>query len=820
VLKKGLFRLSQESFVGGLVLAFVGLFCGVVGVALATKGNLWWSPQLRSKDACCLAVMLFAPIVAFLSYRQNYSSPRYMNDSAPALRWNLLWWAISGLLLFAAYLFSDRLEYPALISVILISSPFFVYCWYAHRLHRASTTASSIAVGRLQSFENTIFIPAFLLCTVSFSSGLAWASLIAGTNGEHSLTALVWTHLSYGVPALALIFLYYAMNVSSIRLYIAFPVGGMTFATVCFVVFQGVWAKYIIVSFALTLMLGVAEVAKHLYLVETSTLPVQEKLARTRFFNRGANWSTIVFPLVCLWVPTVFTEMAFGPVVILAYVLILFWLLIEPNRRPTEMGFVFCLLAGLSTPAAFILSASGVGLNQSTAISEHVAKGGASEAPILLALIAILGFATGLLRFAKDLFGLKLEAITRNLWNPALYDTTAGCLFLLLLLCIGHTAALTVCWFALVMSPGEIASTVIDRSRMASRLPTASFAFALIATLALFAVYFLRKKSQRVLTEVEAINNMMPDSLESPRDDGSPPTQLRAAVQASTNDTAKASTDSGTVVSATRYAVDQIWWVVVSGRLGVSWIAGLAAAVVVAKADGWRGEGPIAAFVALTLVTMSGFILNDIYDVKKDLAAGKLRPITVGKVSCFTARFAALVFASFALWVSFAFLGGVPTLWLAVIICALCAYSPVSQLAPLTKGIFTAALSISPFLFAFSVGGAELPSAILATLFAYIVFRECVLDAFDIDGDRVVGVVTLASMLGRRYALIVGWLGMFGAVAVAVAVFDSSFSRAVMACGGAIQAIALYVAFRGNEDGVNLTRFTLLCGVAATALDA
>jgi hypothetical protein len=342
----------------------------------------------------------------------------------------------------------------------------------------------------------------------------------------------------------------------------------------------------------ITFFLGFGEVTKHLYFLNKAND------ARLEFFMQGANWSGIVYPTLFLLSPPIFPEMSFVPIIIVVYAFVLFWLAPDRSQKASKLALVFSFVVGYGIPLAFIASFADLpGFRIPPVI-------GQSPLQTLLTLIALVGFMAGLLRLSKDVFGLTLSAFTRNIWNRQLYSNQTACLFLLLSMSLFVCTVLTIAWFILFIFPeaaGSAGSPVNAlRADYAARLALAGVAVAVLSVLAVFLTIFRPTKLRHVMDAAEDVNEMaMPAT-------------------------------SGTATSRRAAAfLTYSHLVLKSSRLGVSWISGLAAALVVFQAvESFMQTG--GAFFAMTLITMSGFLINDIYDAEKDRRAVRIGRLPLG----------------------------------------------------------------------------------------------------------------------------------------------------------------------------------------------
>jgi 4-hydroxybenzoate polyprenyltransferase len=768
-----------------LLLLIIASLCLLTGFVAATRA-LPPAQLFETKEALTIVLIYLLPNFIFLAYRQMYSAPRYKNPDQSAAKWVLAWSGFTALLMIAITSVSPDVNWSELLYVLLLTSPLFLFCVVAYRLYESATAAGTDEDRRHKSFENLIFVPAFLLCIVNFSLGLLLKRRL--DQPYDGLTELFSAEdIAYLLASFVVIALYYYWRVRPVIVYVACPLFVIAIGLFGFLAFNWPEAKFAALAIIITFFLGFAEITKHLYFLNRNDPNYSADERGIDLYLQGANWSGVVYPTLFLLLPAFFVEMTFFPILLIVYVFVLIWLVLTPDQKKSWIALAFSFGMGYSIPVAFILSIGGVTRFLTPPVTD--------QAPFqtLLALIALIGFMAGLLRLSKDLFGLHLDAFIMNIWNRQLYSKNVSCLYLLLAMSLVVCIVLTFAWFVLFV----VASPPTDglaRAQYAARLALVGVAVVVLAVLAVIATIFWPTRLSIALAETQEINDMKPK-------DGK----------------------GAAIVAAFTAAVSTIHTgrlVLRSGRLGVSWIAGLAAGAVIFRSGLFSWSHALCAFAALTLVTMSGFIMNDVHDRQKDRIASKQRPIALGELSVATALTMTGCFIFVATTATLYMFGLSEALWIAVIAGALYAYSPVALRWPVAKGAYTSFLAVSPLLFAFHTAGVAVPILILALLVAYITFREAVLDAIDLDGDLLSGVQTVAYFVGRNRTLVAGWAGMFLTLTVSLFIIETPVSRLAISMGLIFQVVACAMFVLRLPYSLGVTRLTLCSGVLAVALSS
>jgi 4-hydroxybenzoate polyprenyltransferase len=203
-----------------------------------------------------------------------------------------------------------------------------------------------------------------------------------------------------------------------------------------------------------------------------------------------------------------------------------------------------------------------------------------------------------------------------------------------------------------------------------------------------------------------------------------------------------------------------LFLMICSGRPFSSAIAGALSLSFVWIHNGFSAQGVLVGF-AMTVVTMFGFIVNDIFDYSKDSSAGIKRPIAAGRVS----RPAAVMFSALLLLVVclLSAMAGSGSGVMALAVLALILYTPFACSVPLLKGLYVAGLCLLPLYYASAVSNLRASWKAYLLLVLFIVGREALMDADEVEGDRQAGMATIAVRLGPSHARHIGITMMIAA---------------------------------------------------------
>jgi 4-hydroxybenzoate polyprenyltransferase len=219
--------------------------------------------------------------------------------------------------------------------------------------------------------------------------------------------------------------------------------------------------------------------------------------------------------------------------------------------------------------------------------------------------------------------------------------------------------------------------------------------------------------------------------------------------------------------------------------------------------------------IPIIVVTMLGFVFNDLYDIQKDKLANKNRPITTGELSKKTAiTFAvitSILMLSFELLVNniYSFYLILGTL-IAVIL-----YSPFSKAIPLLKIVYTAFLCCAPLLYGYLVSGINVELIKFLPILLFIIGRELWLDEIDLIGDLKANIKTLAYYLGKKKSIFLAFTLMFLSSGF-IFLSEPSYLAIIFSVFSVFSLLICLIFIRFNENvAVNISRVSMLLGMFA-----
>jgi len=246
-----------------------------------------------------------------------------------------------------------------------------------------------------------------------------------------------------------------------------------------------------------------------------------------------------------------------------------------------------------------------------------------------------------------------------------------------------------------------------------------------------------------------------------------------------------------------------------------SLVAGTLSFAAVAAGRGHLSLASVAAGLAMTSLAMFGFAVNDIFDYRKDRAAGVRRPVAAGELSRKRAACLAAALLLCAGLLSAGLGAGGKTLGATAL--ALLLYSPIAQRVPPVKGVFVAGLCCAPLWYGAAAGGVHYPALSYAMLGCFVLGREALMDSDEMAGDRRAGIETVAAVFGAAIARRAGLALMFLSAAGLAAIAPGGAAR--IAGMATLLSLAGVFAWPGLDDSgrIRLSRFPMLIGAVAIA---
>lgn len=240
--------------------------------------------------------------------------------------------------------------------------------------------------------------------------------------------------------------------------------------------------------------------------------------------------------------------------------------------------------------------------------------------------------------------------------------------------------------------------------------------------------------------------------------------------------------------------VNNLGLLVVSGRPTTSILVGFLTWLILALNTNLDPLASVGRIMPIILVTMIGFILNDIFDVEKDKDSQKVRPIVKGRLKIASAKMGLtyLCIAAVLLEGIHADLNSFIVIFIALL--GVFLYSPFSHGAPVLKGLWTSILICTPLFYSEAISSIQMPARLYVALIAFVLGRELLMDVMDYIPDRRYGLKTLPYYLGTQKSVKIGSALMLISL-LALIVLDvgsASSSVAMIALAATIWAIIVF----------------------------
>lgn len=145
------------------------------------------------------------------------------------------------------------------------------------------------------------------------------------------------------------------------------------------------------------------------------------------------------------------------------------------------------------------------------------------------------------------------------------------------------------------------------------------------------------------------------------------------------------------------------------------------------------------------------FLINDLFDRKKDIVNNKNRPIATGKLSVSNTIIALALFSICFLIIGY-LLNEIMSVLAMIAMVSFYFYSPINSKTGLLANAIVAFWAVAPMWEAFIIqqNGYDLIWFSIG-FFVMVIIREVLLDWLDVDGDKAVGKPSLPIILSEKY---------------------------------------------------------------------
>jgi len=750
-----------ELIVASFGMAFVALVCASSGLLYGSGKLIYGTGEVPQLEHWLTVLGFFSLVLPYFFYREatveepQLSARDRSNNTFTAVTLTILFSIISILGVPSAGIDWHRGLY--LFSLMLLALlPFSYLGLRSNHLLRLGETAAH----NERRFRNKVLLPAFATCLVSFSFG--WS--IAGHDSTYLCVLLTVAFIILVKELMIARPLFPLSGIFSIFLFAL---------SVLFILYRSAhleFAKVLIIGTLLTFAMGVAEVCKRV--VRYRERDHGATVESYDLYLAGSNWSSILFPLLLCFLPLIIDDLPVLPIFLLLSIQYLLWHHFSGRRRGRTLSVVNTVL-GFLLPIFLCLQ---------YLINIKPVFFGYEIFDSLLGLLAIvLAVIVGTLA----LFGHDLRKFLRDSQQKRImaYLDYKNCFFffifvvVLVLISIAFYATITYGLSGVVTIKAKASETVLGL---------------LLLLVIVITVSGFNIASGRIPVD--------PPSGGSPeKKDNMPQTPPRAARN----------------MWAIKFGV----FILHVARLPVGLIAGFAVGFIVARHTSLGWWHVFLQMIPITLVTMIGFVLNDIFDLDKDRIAQRDKPLATGLVSVEAAGLAAIVLTGVMLAISFAIARGNSVPIVFITLAGVIVYSWWAQKFPTLKGIATALLCCAPFAYAAEISGITFPTEFYGFLLVFITGRELLLDVKDFEGDRRAGVLTLVAYMNPIPSRIIGWTLMISSIVLVLArttgIGQVIFFFSFLSLGG---CLILYL--KNERRGLAWSRLTLLGGVIAAAFSS
>lgn len=509
--------------------------------------------------------------------------------------------------------------------------------------------------------------------------------------------------------------------------------------------------KPMLYGLIITLALGVSEAQKRVYLAQIKD-SYQPPGEGGSFLFAGANWASIIFPLFLALIPLLSDDFTSWPILFFILIQVSHWFWVD-NPNVTIKEYRQSRAIGFCLPLVFI-GVSYLDLNPTFVEKENLA----SLMSLVGLFIAIAAFivkkptrSSFLLEITNDAFLNR-----RNRYIAFIYSLIA----------------LDLISFAIAILTDSFTDAVIIKQKVSEII---LFSFAILMTVTF--IYYKKDGGTPLL----------------------PPRNKKAPVR-----------DNPTEESR-----NQLRCLLKTLRIETSIIPGIAVFSLGYISHGLSMFSAVVGGIIFTLITMFGFLVNDIFDYYKDKLAGVDRPIAKDQLSSINAILYALVLSILVIGISVFVDNEDSFLIVSSTLFVLIMYSHISKYAPIAKGFVTALLCLSPIAYSSSISDASASYLLYVFIFIFIFGRELVMDGMDYLGDAKSGLKTLPAYIGISKSKQYGWLLMFisSLAYMLINLYSPMFFLQII---GTLLIALGYLAFKKNEQlGEDFSRGALFVYAAS-----
>jgi 4-hydroxybenzoate polyprenyltransferase/membrane protein implicated in regulation of membrane protease activity len=610
-------------------------------------------------------------------------------------------------------------------------------------------------------FLPKIFYPAFSTCFMTFLMG--WGAI--SPRSPLVILGMTKAELIYCLFSAAITFLYLVSRWkdSLVAVAIAFIIFLPTTFAVSVLYYDAVGLS-LVIALLWTFALGVAEVAKRGRLLHNNE--VRAGNGETyQFYVMGANWSSILFYNLLLLLPIIVPTTPMLLIVAPAWGALAAWHLLQ--EKTSRKAYWSAVVIGYAVPIGITLLLLWGKFQGQHAVPEL--DGLEHQTDRVITLLGV--FLTITFVLYHDDYRMMPSELRGQRSEWFLYRR--NCLLFAALVVAVEAVLITAVFSILSLSPQIVSATGVTLDQLQTQLDIVLLL--LTAELVTVFVWLFVERDDRPARNKKRSKGKT-SAKPSPKNDGT--------------------TGLAGFVTLTRPIM--------------SFIAGLLAFVTFYQLTG-SVSSSIGVLFCTVCVCMFGYIANDILDVAKDQAANRDdKLIAVGQISTRQAVMLASALALIALCVG-TFYGNRFFVTIVISLTLAFGYSHFSRLVPKLKGLYTGVLCCLPIIIGFSGNVFLLNGAFAVMVLLFIFGREILIDVTDMEYDKQSAHNTIALALGRRNAILLGWIVMLASTPLALLAEVNLVGKVlVIAAAGFLAATILFFGFRNVERAIVLTRIPML----------
>lgn len=257
-------------------------------------------------------------------------------------------------------------------------------------------------------------------------------------------------------------------------------------------------------------------------------------------------------------------------------------------------------------------------------------------------------------------------------------------------------------------------------------------------------------------------------------------------------------------------------YLLLTSRLSTSSISGLTVFFMLLLSNKVSYQHSFYFGVVFLFVTMFGFIVNDIFDYKKDKLAHRDKPIAQDKLKRSHAILFSFILALLSLIIEYLIGNSISFTVVSFTIILLTIYSILSLKLPVFKGLITGLLCIMPILYVATIINTDFHHIVYFIVLLYIFGRELYMDAQDFNGDNLSKLKTIPFYLGIEKSKFLGLFIMLFAsiILITYSFYTYDFLFILLSfISSLIMILSIFISYINEKKAISLTKLSMFFAI-------